>query len=111
MLQHYFINLWELEFQMNSEFQEMSTFIMCITMRVLQSLCFNVKSNYCTIIEKRSNIQFQTTFTWVFWVFHILRKHLEGEGGQKFPKICLFIVLKLLMRGGGGSKISKNMLT
>ena len=37
-----------------------------ITMRVLQSLCFNVKSNYCTIIEKRSNIQFQTTFTWVF---------------------------------------------
>ena len=66
MSQHCFINLWELEFQMNSEFQEMSTFIMCITMRVLQSLCFNVKSNYCTIIEKRSNIQFQTTFTWVF---------------------------------------------
>ena len=36
---------------------------------------------------------------------------LRGEGGQKFPKICLFIVLKLLMRGGRGSKISKNMLT
>ena len=76
---------------------------------MFQSLCFNVKSNYCTIIEKRSNIQFQTTFTWVFWVFHILRKHLEGGGGgQKFPKICLFIVLKLLMRGGrGGQKSQK----
>ena len=46
----------------------------------------------------------------MYYLFtYVLPKYLEGRG-QKFPKMCLHKVLKMLTRGGGGRKSLKMCL-
>ena len=54
-----------------------------ITMRVLQSLCFNVKSNYCTIIEKRSNIQFKSKILYLCTIIPRLARFWWQPGNRR----------------------------
>ena len=43
---------------------------------------------------------------------HILRKHLQGDGGSENANFCLFSVLKTCIRtylGGEGGGVQKNL--